>query len=100
IVPAAVGLQVHRRELPDLARVGDARFEPARLLFGAHSSQYFMRIIPDSTIAFSNSGVTSRKRPTCSIEQNSITRSTPARLYQLRSKITISPPAGKCRMYR
>jgi hypothetical protein len=27
-----------------------------------------------------------------------ITRSTPARLYQLRSKITISPAAGKCGM--
>ena len=29
-------------------------------------------------------------------EQKPITRSTPARLYQLRSKRTISPPAGKC----
>ena len=28
--------------------------------------------------------------------QNPMTCSTPARLYQLRSKITISPPAGKC----
>ena len=27
-----------------------------------------------------------------------MTRSTPARLYQLRSKITISPAAGRCRM--
>src|SRR3954453_23186589 len=29
-----------------------------------------------------------------------MTRSTPSRLYQLRSKITISPPAGKCSIYR
>ena len=29
-----------------------------------------------------------------------MTRSTPARLYQLRSKITISPAAGKCGRYR
>ena len=29
-----------------------------------------------------------------------MTRSTPARLYQLRSKITTSPAAGKCGMYR
>ena len=29
-----------------------------------------------------------------------ITRSTPARLYQLRSKITTSPAAGKCGRYR
>ena len=28
--------------------------------------------------------------------QKPMTYSTPARLYQLRSKITISPPAGKC----
>ena len=33
---------------------------------------------------------------TCSSVQNPITRSTPARLYQLRSKITTSPAAGKC----
>jgi putative transposase len=32
--------------------------------------------------------------------QNPITRSTPTRLYQLRSKITISPAAGRCGMYR
>jgi len=31
----------------------------------------------------------------CFSEQNPITRSTPALLYQLRSKITISPAAGK-----
>ena len=51
--------------------------------------------MPDSTIAFSISGATSRKRFTWSIEQNSITRSTPARLYQLRSKMTISPAGRK-----
>ena len=32
--------------------------------------------------------------------QKPITRSTPARLYQLRSKMTTSPAAGKCGMYR
>ena len=36
----------------------------------------------------------------CSSVQNPITRSTPARLYQLRSKITTSPPAGRCGTYR
>ena len=36
-----------------------------------------------------------RKRRCCSFEQNPSTYSTPARLYQLRSKITISPAAGK-----
>ena len=29
-----------------------------------------------------------------------MTRSTPARLYQLRSNITISPAAGRCERYR
>ena len=36
VVPAIVGLEVHRRELPGLAAVVDARCEPARLLLGAH----------------------------------------------------------------
>ena len=30
------------------------------------------------------------------LEQKPITRSTPARLYQVRSKMTTSPAAGKC----
>ncbi|MNZ72510.1 hypothetical protein D3C78_908900 [compost metagenome] len=59
------------------------------------SSQYLMRMIPDSTIIFSNSGTTLRKRSACSSVQKPITRSTPARLYQLRSKITTSPAAGR-----
>ena len=54
--------------------------------------------MPDSTIAFSTSGAICRKRLACSSVQNPITRSTPARLYQLRSKITTSPAAGKCGM--
>ena len=65
---------------------------------GLTSSQYLIRMMPDSTMAFSTAGVSWRKRCTCSIEQNSITRSTPARLYQLRSKMTISPAAGRCRI--
>ena len=36
-----------------------------------------------------------RKRSTSSVVQNPMTRSTPARLYQLRSKITTSPAAGR-----
>jgi hypothetical protein len=51
---------------------------------------------PDSTIAFSTSGMMVRKRLTSSFSQKPMTRSTPARLYQLRSKITISPAAGRC----
>ena len=56
--------------------------------------------MPESTIAFSTPGASSRKRRVSSGVQKPITRSTPARLYQLRSKIVTSPAAGKCEMYR
>ena len=46
-------------------------------------------------MARSNAGASSRNRSVSSGLQNPITRSTPARLYQLRSKITTSPAAGK-----
>ena len=51
-------------------------------------------------MAFSQAGASSRNRSVSSGWQNPITRSTPARLYQLRSKITTSPAAGKCWTYR
>ncbi|MNJ82337.1 hypothetical protein D3C77_816680 [compost metagenome] len=54
-----------------------------------------MRMIPDSTIMRSNIGTTVRNLWACSSVQKPITRSTPARLYQLRSKITTSPAAGR-----
>ena len=53
-------------------------------------------MMPESTIAFSTSGTASRNFFASSSVQKPITRSTPARLYQLRSKITTSPAAGKC----
>ena len=58
-------------------------------------SQYLIRMIPESTIAFSTAGTISRNRSVCSGVQKPMTGSTPARLYQLRSKITTSPAAGK-----
>ena len=70
--------------------------EPARLSSGLTSSQYLMRMIPDSIIVFGHSGTACRNFFACASVQNPITRSTPARLYRLRSKITISPAAGKC----
>jgi hypothetical protein len=45
---------------------------------------------------FSNAGACLRNSVYWSGVQNSITRSTPARLYQERSKNTISPADGKC----
>ena len=41
VVPAVVGLEVHRRQLPDLARIVDARFEAARLLLRGHLQPIF-----------------------------------------------------------
>ena len=60
------------------------------------SSQYLSRMMPDLTIARSIPGTASRNSLATSSLQNPITRSTPARLYQLRSKITTSPAAGRC----
>ncbi len=54
-----------------------------------------MRMMPASTIAFSVAGTISRKCADCSGLQKPMTGSTPARLYQLRSKMTTSPAAGK-----
>ncbi len=51
-------------------------------------------------MAFSQAGTSSRNRSVSAGLQKPITRSTPARLYQLRSKITTSPAAGKCPAYR
>ena len=65
---------------------------------GLTSSQNFSRMIPDSVSMRSNSGVTARNLSACSSVQKPITRSTPARLYQLRSKITTSPADGRWRM--
>jgi len=57
-------------------------------------------MIPPSTIYFSVIGQSSKNFRCCSLVQKPITCSTPARLYQLLSKITISPAAGKYCMYR
>ena len=56
--------------------------------------------MPASTIALSTAGTCSRNLSVCSGVQNPITGSTPARLYQLRSKMMTSPAAGKCSTYR
>src|ERR1700740_490967 len=63
------------------------------------SSQYLTRIIPASTMYFSAVGQSFKKVLYCSLEQKPITCSTPARLYQLRSQITISPAVGNCAIY-
>src|SRR6266516_336220 len=63
-------------------------------------NQYLMRMIPDRTSMRSNSGQERRNSWYSSSVQKPMTRSTPARLYQLRSNRTISPAAGRCATYR
>ena len=48
----------------------------------------------------SNSGASRMNSRYSSSVQKPITRSTPARLYQERSNMTISPAAGRCGTYR
>jgi len=61
-------------------------------------NQYFRSRMPSSTSICSNSGHCRMNRMTSRGEANSITFSTPARLYQDRSKSTISPAAGRWAM--
>ena len=58
------------------------------------SSQILISRMPPSMMNFSTTGQSSRKRWCCSGVQKPITCSTPARLYQLRSRLR-SRPQGK-----
>ena len=59
-------------------------------------NQYLMRISPERSSIFSNSGTERRNSAYSSGVQKPITCSTPARLYQERSNNAISPAAGRC----
>jgi len=59
-------------------------------------NQNFVRCNPECTSIRSNSGASRMNSRYSSGVQNPITRSTPARLYQDRSNITISPAPGRC----
>ncbi len=52
-------------------------------------------VVPDSISIRSNVGAWRMKTSYSSSEQNPMTRSTPARLYQDRSNRTISPAVGR-----
>ncbi|MNE57866.1 hypothetical protein D3C80_1528560 [compost metagenome] len=62
---------------------------------GVTSSQYFNNMMPESTMACSTMGAPARNLSLASWLQKPMTRSTPALLYQLRSKMMISPAAGR-----
>jgi len=66
---------------------------------GDTENQYLMRMIPDLTSNLSKVGTALRKSTYSSSVQKPITFSTPALLYQLLSKRTISPPAGRWATY-
>ena len=53
--------------------------------------------MPERTSIFSNSGTVRKNSSYSASVQKPITRSTPARLYQLRSNSTISPPRRQVR---
>src|SRR5215216_791694 len=63
-------------------------------------NQYLTRMIPERSSIRSNSGQARRNSWYSSSVQKPMTRSTPARLYQLRSNRTISPAAGRWATYR
>ena len=59
-------------------------------------NQYLTRMMPVRMSISSNGGQARKNSATCSSVQKPMTRSTPARLYQERSKMTHSPAAGRC----
>ena len=69
-----------------------------RCSFWLTLNQNFTRWMPLRTKWRSNSGACFMNSWYSSVVQKPITRSTPARLYQLRSKSTISPCVGRCSM--
>jgi hypothetical protein len=93
--PAPVRFQIHRAELPLPQRVVDAREKALLLLLLADLQPEFDENDASVGDVFLDFRTDLRKRPTSLGLINPMTFSTPARLYQLRSKMTISPAAGK-----
>ena len=63
---------------------------------GVTENQNLVICSPERTSIRSNSGASRMNSQYSSSVAKPITRSTPARLYQERSNMTISPPAGRC----
>ena len=59
-------------------------------------NQYLISLMPERCSIDSNDGTERKNSSYSSSVQKPMTRSTPARLYQLRSNSTISPAAGRC----
>jgi len=67
---------------------------------GVTENQNFVSAMPSSTSIRSNCGACRKKASYCSSVHHPMTFSTPARLYQERSKKTISPAVGRCSTWR
>jgi hypothetical protein len=94
-VPAPERFHIHGTKLPLPERSLMRAWNRRCCSFCPTSIQYLMTIIPASTIYLSETGQSSRNFLCCFGVQKPITCSTPARFYQLRSKVTTSPAAGK-----
>jgi hypothetical protein len=87
--------QVHPAKLALRQRVLDACLKATLLLLVADFQPEFDQLDAGIGDVFSH-GSDSEKALVSSLEQNPVTYSTPARLYQPRSKIPISRAARKC----
>ena len=67
---------------------------------GVTENQNLVRCSPERISMRSNSGASRMNSQYSSSVVKPITRSTPARLYQERSNMTISPAPGRCGTYR
>src|SRR5947209_16139035 len=101
LLPARPRLDIHGTELPHCLSGSWMRIRKRNCCSSSlMENQYFSKMMPERTSMRSNSGTEWKNSWYCSSVQNPITRSTPARLYQLRSNRTIAPQAGICATYR
>src|SRR5215813_9749712 len=93
-VPSPIGFDVHRAQLPLPQRILDARLESLFLLF----LPYLQPDLDQNDAAIDDVflDLWAELEEALMLVQKPMTHSTPARLYQLRSKMTISPPEGNC----
>ena len=92
--PAGARLEVHRAQLPAAHRIVHRAWKRRSCSSSLTENQYLISMIPERRSIRSNSGQERMNSSYSRSVQNPITRSTPARLYQERSKRTISPAAG------
>ena len=95
VIPAAIGLQVHAGELPDLPRVVHPALQPPGLLAGADLQPVLHKQDPLVGHGFLDPGRQLEEPVGLPGGAEAHHRFDAGRLCQLRSKITTSPAAGK-----